>query len=106
VAVTLTSLSYHCAPAFFLGLRSAGSGFGTGFPSGDQNRCAQLLQGERAGVLSVIFLISYSRWVFRRWSRLFSRGRGNLFTTARELARSFMVLAALALIGTLGVEKS
>jgi len=104
VAVT-PLLRYQLSTAFFLGLRSPESGFGTGFPSGESERgAARLAQGERASVLSVIFLISYLRDVFGGGRRLFRRAGRGPFTTARGAWPGRQVLAALALIGNLRSE--
>jgi MFS family permease len=102
VAVTVTSLSYHFAPAFFLGTALAGSGFGTGFQAAIRTVVPLAARGERAGVLSVIFLISYlAMGLPAVIAGYFVARQGDLFTTARELGAVVMVLAALALIGTL-----
>ncbi len=102
VAVTVTSLSYHFAPAFFLGTALAGSGFGTGFQAAIRTVVSLAARGERAGVLSVIFLISYlAMGLPAVIAGYFVARQGDLFTTARELGAVVMVLAALALVGTL-----
>jgi MFS family permease len=102
VAVTVSSLSYHFAPAFFLGTALAGSGFGTGFQAAIRTVVPLAAPGERAGVLSVIFLISYlAMGLPAVIAGYFVARQGDLFTTARELGAVVMVLAALALVGTL-----
>src|SRR6266404_2793675 len=102
VAVTVASLSYHCAPAFFLGTALAGNGFGTGFQAAIRTVVPLAAPGERAGVLSVIFLISYLAMGLPAVVAGYLVARsGDLFLTAREFGAVVMVLAALALIGTL-----
>jgi MFS family permease len=102
VGVTVTSVSYHSAPAFFLGTALAGSGFGTGFQGAIRTVVPLAEPQERGGVLSVIFLISYiAMGLPAVVAGYFVARLGNLSMTAREFGAVVMVLAALALIGTL-----
>lgn len=102
VAVTVTSLSYHSAPAFFLGTALAGSGFGTSFQAAIRTVVPLAAPQERAGVLSVIFVVSYlAMGLPAVIAGYFVARQGDLFMTAREFGAAVMVLAALALIGTL-----
>jgi len=102
VAVTVTSLSYHSAPAFFLGTALAGSGFGTGFQAAIRTVVPLAAPQERAGVLSVIFVVSYlAMGLPAVIAGYFVARQGDLFMTAREFGAAVMALAALALIGTL-----
>src|SRR5712672_1396185 len=102
VAVTVISLSYHSAPAFFLGTALAGSGFGTGFQAAIRTVVPLAEPQERAGVLSVIFVISYLAMGLPAVIAGYLVARqGDLFMTAREFGAVIMVLDALALMGTL-----
>ena len=102
VALAVTSLSYHCATAFFLGTTLAGSGFGTGFQGAIRTVVPLAAPQERGGVLSVIFVISYlAMGLPAVVAGYFVARSGDLFLTAREFGAVVMVLAALALIGTL-----
>jgi hypothetical protein len=57
---------------------------------------------ERGGVLSVIFVVSYlAMGLPTVIAGYFVARQGDLFLTAREFGAVVMVLAALALIGTL-----
>ena len=101
-AVAIASLSYHSAPAFFLGTALAGSGFGMGFQAAIRTVVPLAAPTERAGVLSVIFLISYlAMGLPAVVAGYFVAQQGDVVTTARELGAVVMVLAALALLGTL-----
>jgi MFS family permease len=59
VALTLFALSSGSPALFFLGTSVAGAGFGTGFQGAIRNLIPNAPVHARAGVLSVIFLISY-----------------------------------------------
>ena len=102
VALAVASLSYHSATAFFLGTTLAGSGFGTGFQAAIRTVVPLAAPQERAGVLSVIFVISYlAMGVPAVIAGYLVALQGDLLSTAREFGAVVMVLAALALIGTL-----
>lgn len=59
VAIVLIAVSASSAPAFFIGAAIAGVGFGAGF-QGSLRTVVPLARGtERAGVLSVLYAISY-----------------------------------------------
>jgi MFS family permease len=102
VALAVNSLSYHSATAFFLGTAVAGSGFGTGFQGAIRTVVPLAAPRERGGVLSVIFVISYLAMGLPAVVAGYLVARsGDLFLTAQEFGAVVMVLAALALIGTL-----
>jgi MFS family permease len=102
VGLAVSSLSYHSATAFFLGTALAGSGFGTGFQGAIKTVVPLAAPHERGGVLSVIFVVSYlAMGLPAVIAGYFVARQGDLFLTAREFGAVVMVLAALALIGTL-----
>lgn len=102
VALTISSLSYHSGAGFFLGSALAGSGFGTGFQGAIRTVVPLAAPQERGGVLSVIFVISYIALGLPAVIAGYSVARsGDLFLTAREFGAVVIVLAALALVGTL-----
>jgi MFS family permease len=102
VGLAVSSLSYHSATAFFLGTALAGSGFGTGFQGAIKTVVPLAAPQERGGVLSVIFVVSYlAMGLPAVIAGYFIARQGDLFLTAREFGAVVMVLAALALIGTL-----
>ncbi|MEI9947865.1 MAG: MFS transporter [Pseudomonadota bacterium] len=59
VALTLLALTLSSAGTFFLGTALAGAGFGAGFQGAIRTVVPLAATHERAGVLSVLFLISY-----------------------------------------------
>ena len=102
VALAVNSLSYHSATAFFVGTALAGSGFGTGFQGAIRTVVPLAAPQERGGVLSVLFVISYlAMGVPAVIAGYLVARSGDLFLTAREFGAVVMVLAALALVGTL-----
>jgi hypothetical protein len=102
VALAVASLAYHSETAFFLGTLVAGSGFGTGFQGAIRTVVPLAAPQERGGVLSVIFVISYlAMGVPAVIAGYLVALQGDLLSTAREFGAVVMVLAALALIGTL-----
>ena len=102
VAIAVNSLSYQSATMFFLGTALAGSGFGAGFQGAIRTVVPLAAPHERAGVLSVIFVVSYlAMGVPAVIAGYLVARQGDLFVTAREFGAVIMVLAALALVGTL-----
>ncbi len=102
VALAMSSLPYHSATAFFLGTAIAGSGFGTGFQGAIRTVVPLAAPQERAGVLSVIFVLSYlAMGMPAVIAGYLVAMRGDLSSTAQQLGAVVIVLAALALMGTL-----
>jgi len=80
----------------------AGMGFGAGFQGAVRTVVPFATSRERAGVLSVIFVVSYVAMGAPAMlaGYLLAHG-GNVFATAREFGAVVMVLAGLALVGNL-----
>ncbi len=101
VAIVIAALSYRSPLAFFAGTAMAGMGFGAGFQGAVRTVVPLAAPHERAGVLSVIFVVSYVAMgapaVIAGF--LLAHG-GNVFATAREFGAVVMMLAALALAGS------
>lgn len=97
VAVTAGSLV-----GFFVGTAVAGIGFGAGFQGGLRIVVPLALPHERAGVLSVLYVVSYSAFGVPAVAAgaLLAHGR-SLRTTSLEYAVVVAVLALLALGGLL-----
>jgi MFS family permease len=98
--VVMLALSYQSPAAFFLGTVIAGAGFGTSVQGAIGIVVPFAPPSERAGVLSVIFVVSYFAMgapaVVAGY--LVARG-GDIHSTARQFGATVMVLAALALLG-------
>jgi hypothetical protein len=59
VAVTLVALGFGSLALFFVGTVIAGAGFGGGFQGGIRIVVPQVAPHERAGVLSLLYVVSY-----------------------------------------------
>ncbi len=59
IAITLAALSYQSVAVFFLGSAITGLGFGAGFQAAVRSVVPLAAPDERAGVLSVVFIVSY-----------------------------------------------
>jgi hypothetical protein len=102
VAATLAALGAHSAFAFFAATALAGAGFGAAFQGAVRTVVPFAKAHERAGVLSVIFLVSYlSLGLPAVAAGYLVVHDGGVLATAREFGAAVMVLSALAFIGTL-----
>jgi len=86
---------------FLLGTAVAGVGFGAGFQGALRTVVAQIAPQERAGTLSVLFVISYLAMGVPAGPGRYGLARGgDIFATALEFGAAVIVLAALALLAT------
>jgi MFS family permease len=100
VVLTLLALPLGSPAVFFLGTVVAGAGFGTSFQGAIRNLVPSAPVHARAGVLSVIFLISYLAMGMPAILAGFPVvATHDLLGTARELGASVSVLALLAFVG-------
>lgn len=87
---------------FFGGATIAGAGFGAGFQGALRTVLPLAGAGERAGVLSLMYVVAYlSMGVPVVFAGLRVVHGGGLFTAAREYGLAVIALAAAALLGTL-----
>ncbi|HEY2403796.1 MAG TPA: MFS transporter [Steroidobacteraceae bacterium] len=102
VAVTAVAVSEASIAFFFVGSMIAGVGFGAGFQGAVRTVVPFAAPHERAGVLSIIFIISYiamgvpavaAGWMIAR--------HGNVVATAQLFAAVIMALAGSALLAGL-----
>jgi MFS family permease len=102
VALTLAAIPARSATMFFAGAVIAGSGFGGAFQGAIRMVLPQAQPHERAGVLSIIYIIAYLAMGLPAvlGGERFVHG-GGVFTTAREYGVAVIVLAVVALAGTL-----
>jgi len=102
VAIVHAALALHSFAAFLIGTAVAGAGFGSGFQGAIRMVVPLAAPHERAGVLSVAFVVSYLAMGTPAVIAGFAVAAGNgIFTTAREFGGVVIVLAAVALLGTL-----
>ena len=100
VGATLVAVSATSATLFFLGSALAGAGFGAGFQGAIRSVLPLAAPHERAGVLSILYLVSYlAMGLPAVVGGFLVVHAGGLLTTAREYGIAVMVLAALALAG-------
>jgi predicted MFS family arabinose efflux permease len=102
VAVTLAATSTDSAPGFFIGTAIAGVGFGGGFQGGLRLVVPLAGEQERAGILSLLYIISYlGLGVPAVIAGVLVTEVNGLLATAQEYGVAVVVLAALALAGLL-----
>ncbi|HEY6033853.1 MAG TPA: MFS transporter [Kofleriaceae bacterium] len=102
VALTLAAIPTGSALAFFSGAVIAGGGFGGTFQGAIRMVVPQAEPHERAGVLSIVYIIAYlAMGVPAVLGGVRAVHGGGVFTTAREYGVSVMVLALAAFAGVL-----
>lgn len=100
VAVTLVAISGGTATLFFVGTALAGIGFGAGFQGAVRTVVPLAAPNERAGVLSLVFVVSYLAMGLPAVVAGFLVVHGGgLLVTAREYAATVVLLAAGVLVG-------
>jgi MFS family permease len=104
-AVTMLALAMKSTPVFFLGTAISGVGFGSGFQGGLRTVVALAAAHERAGVLSLVYIVSYLGLGVPAVAAGFVIVHGaGLTDTAIYYGGAVIVLAALALLGLLRVR--
>jgi hypothetical protein len=100
VAITLSALGVGSVGLFFAGTAVSGIGFGAGFQGGIRTVVPQSAPHERAGVLSLLFVISYLGMGVPSVAAGFGATDGlGLLGSARDYGIALIVLAGLALVG-------
>jgi MFS family permease len=98
VAVTLVALGIGSVGLFFAGTAVSGVGFGSGFQGGIRTVVPAAAPHERAGVLSLLFTVSYLGMGVPAVAAGFLAVHGaGLTGAARDYSAALIVLAALAL---------
>jgi MFS family permease len=101
VGVTLLA-AVSSTPAFFLATVVAGVGFGAAFQGAFRSVAMLAPPHERAGLLSVLFVISYVAFgVPAIVAGILAEETGDIMTTARIYGAGVMVLAATAFVSML-----
>jgi predicted MFS family arabinose efflux permease len=102
VAITLLATTTGSLGVFFVGAVIAGAGFGTGFQGAIRSVLPLAQPHERAGVLSLLYVIAYlSMGLPAVLGGIRAAQGGGILTTAREYGIAVMALAAMALVGML-----
>jgi sugar phosphate permease len=102
VAVTVMAVSLRSPAAFFAGTAIAGAGFGGGFQGSIRTVVPLAAAHQRAGVVSLLYVVSYLGLavpvVLAGFGVVYG---GGLINTARYYGAAVIALAALALFGLL-----
>jgi predicted MFS family arabinose efflux permease len=102
VAVTLAATAADSAAGFFIGTAIAGVGFGGGFQGGIRLVLPLVGEQERAGVLSLLYIVSYlGLGVPAVIAGVLVTEVNGLLATAQEYGIAVVVLAVVALGGLL-----
>jgi MFS family permease len=102
VALTLAAVSADSAAGFFAGTAIAGIGFGGGFQGAIRLVIPLAGERERAGVLSLLYIVSYlGLGVPAVVGGVLVTEVNGVLQTAREYGSAVILLAALALAGLL-----
>jgi hypothetical protein len=99
VGITVWSLPHHSLATFFAGTSIAGIGFGTGFQGAVRSIVPFAAPHERAGVLSIVFIVSYlSMGVPAIAAGILVARHGNILGTGKEFGLVVMTLALGAVL--------
>ena len=102
MSITVTALTSLSVPIFYFGAIIGGMGFGAGFQGAVRSVITLARPDERAGVLSVIFVVSYiAMGLPAIIAGAFINLHGDLRFTTEQFAGVVMVLAGLALLAAL-----
>ncbi len=101
VGTVLTAVAADSVVLFFVGTVIAGMGFGGGFQGGLRTIIPLVSASERAGVLSVVYLISYLAMGLPAMAAGVLVVNGTLANTAYEFGAVVIGLAALTVAGLL-----
>lgn len=102
VALTLGAVALSSAPLFFVTITLAGLGFGAAFQGGVRTVVPLARPHERAGLLSVVYIVSYlALGVPAMLGGLLAVHNADLPATAREYGLAVIALALLAAFGLL-----
>jgi MFS family permease len=106
VAIVLGAVTLHALVLFLAGSAVAGIGFGAGFQGALRSVISRIEPHERAGVLSVLFVVSYLSLGIPAIAAGYqlSHHHGDIVQISHELGITVVTLAVLALIGTLRLK--
>jgi hypothetical protein len=106
VAITMLALGIGSTALFFAGTAVSGVGFGSGFQGGLRTVVPQAAAHERAGVLSLVYIVSYLGLGVPAVIAGFLIVHGlGLTDTALYYGAAVILLAGLALPGLLGARR-
>jgi hypothetical protein len=100
IGIVMAAMSHNSTAAFFLGTAIAGLGFGPGFQGAVRSVVSVVAPHERAGTLSIVFIVSYISFGVPAIVAGSMLRRAALLPTAQVFSAAVMALAAAALIAT------
>jgi hypothetical protein len=100
IGIVMWAMSLDSIGLFFVGTAVAGVGFGTGFQGAVRSVVSVVGPHERAGTLSIVFIVSYISMGVPAIIAGATVRHGNLVATAQVFGAVVMALAAAALIAT------
>ena len=107
VAITLLALTVRSAAVFFAGTAISGIGFGSGFQGAIRTVVPRVAAHERAGVLSLLFVVSYLGLGVPAVAAGFLAVHGfGLIGAARYYGAALILLAVLALLALVRTERN
>jgi len=107
VGLTVLGSTWHSIPTYFVGTIIAGVGFGGSFQGAIRSVVPLAEPQSRAGVLSVVYIVSYLAMGVPAVGAGFRVVHGGgLLGTAREYGVAVMLLAGMALLGLLRPARS
>lgn len=99
MVVGIAALSIHSPAAFFIGTAMAGIGFGAGFQGAIRAIATHAAPHERAGALSIAFVISYlAMGIPAVIAGYLVTRQGDIVATAREFGVAVIVLSVVTLV--------
>jgi MFS family permease len=105
LAAVLPAITHASVALLFAGTAVAGAGFGCAFQGAVRSVVAQTGPHERAGVLSIVFVVAYlAMGIPAVLAGLRVVHGGGLVATAHEFVVAAMALAAIALAGTIATR--
>ena len=100
LGTAVVAATHHAVLPFFVGTAIAGGGFGASFQGAVRSIMPYAAAHERAGVLSLVFVISYlSMGVPAVGASYLLVQQGDIIRTTQEFGAMVMALATLALLG-------
>jgi predicted MFS family arabinose efflux permease len=100
IGIVMWAMTLDSIGLFFVGTAVAGVGFGTGFQGAVRSVVSVVGPHERAGTLSIVFIVSYISMGVPAIIAGATVRHGNLLATAQVFGAVVMALAAAALIAT------
>jgi MFS family permease len=107
LAAVLAAIAHTSVALLFIGTAVAGAGFGCAFQGAVRGVVAHTQPHERAGVLSIVYVIAYlAMGIPAVLAGVRVVHGGGLLTTSHEFGLAVMALAAIALVGAIARRRA